>query len=129
MPRSLLSSSNLLHVYPLILQECKCARTNPREREGFFPSYPVFPPDSPLPLPFLPHFSALAPLIPFPLSLLDFCFSRSEILYRKPELYSANYDRCVFKALYSRCGMYFFNSGNDSQELLQVSLVLCEVKI
>lgn len=105
-PRNLLSSFHLPNVELLILQECKCARTDPGEREGIFPCYPVFPLDSPLPLPPLPHSSisppCVPPLTPYPpflLSLLDFCLSHSEILYRKPQLGSAKFERSIFKAL------------------------------
>ena len=101
---SLLSSFHLLHVDLLILQECKYARTDPGEREGIFPCYPVFP------LYTLCHFRFFlippslhpAPPTPFPaflLSFSDFCFSHSEILYRKPQLDSANSERSILKAL------------------------------
>lgn len=104
-PPLLLTTLYLLHLDLLILQECKCVRTNPGEREGIFPCYPVFPLDSPLLFPFLPHSfvsppcNPPTPFPPFLLSLLDFCFSHSEILYRKPQPGSDNCERSISKAM------------------------------
>lgn len=131
-PRSLLSSSNLLHVYPLILQECKCARTNPREREGFFPSYPVFPPDSPLPLPFLPH-SSVSPLLP-PSFLSPYLCWIFVLVTLKSFTGSQNYTLPTMIGVFLRpyrcveCISLILEMIHKNSSI-QVSLVLCEVKI
>lgn len=51
---------------------CKCARTDPGERKGIFPYYPILPLDSPLLFPFLPH-SSVPPLPSHPSSYLCVC--------------------------------------------------------
>lgn len=61
---------------------------------------------------------------PFLLSLLDFCFSHSEIPYRKPELDSANSERSILEALQGlSMEGNFLSSGNDSRGYYHTSFI------